>query len=248
MTRVFGQLFEDERNGILAIQPSKPFFGCERDERHFDVVDGAIDIDLLPTPAGVSYLVGYKELGDSRRTYFTLRWSIPNYGEVDISPKAKAPNNNTVSSTSTFDRVHTRRLASELSDALSLVDKQEKQLSEIKSRQTDLRSKFEQHKRDMEVALNVKDQYIAQLSEQTEPKVKTVYQRIAVPPEPLQERIRVLEQENQRLKDLNADYYKSVLELHQLKLDRAQSAQFPDPIPEVSGSPQQRLINKLLAR
>lgn len=248
MTRVFGQLFEDERNGILAIQPSKPFFGSGRDERHYDVVNGAIDIDLPATPAGVNYLVGYKELGDSRRTHFTLRWSIPNYGEVDISPKAKVPDTNTKSSTSAFDRVQTRRLATELTDALSLVEKQERQLTEIKARQAELRNKFDQHKRDMEVALNVKDQYIAELSEQSEPQVKTVYQRIPVPPEPLQERIRTLEQENQRLKDLNADYYKSVLELHQLKLDRAQSAQFPDPITEVSGSPQQRLINKLLAR
>ena len=30
MTRVFGQLFEDKRDGHLFIKPSKPFFGCDR--------------------------------------------------------------------------------------------------------------------------------------------------------------------------------------------------------------------------
>ena len=73
MTRVHGQLFSDGRNGLLVVKPSQPFFGVARHERHFDVTDGSIDINLDPTPAGVTYLVAYKEKGTSVRP--TLRLS-----------------------------------------------------------------------------------------------------------------------------------------------------------------------------
>ena len=64
---------------------------------------------------------------------------------------------------------------------------------------------------------------IAQLQEQNEPIVKTVYLDKPVPPAALQERIKRLEQENLRLVDLNAEYYKSVVQLHQLQLDKARN-------------------------
>ena len=248
MTRVFGLLFEDRRNGILAVQPSEPFFGCQRYEQHYDVVDGAIDLDLLPTPRGVYYNVGFKNLGDTRRTDFTLRWSIPNYGEIDITPQgqAHAPEPEKVSTS--VDRVQVRRLATELSEALELAAKQEREIAEIKYREEQLRQKFDQHKRDMETVLMQRDQHIAQLLESNTPEVRTVIKQVPVPPAPLEDRIRTLELENQRLRELNDNYYESVLKLHQLKLERAQSGQLPDPVMEVPGTPQQRLINKLLAK
>jgi hypothetical protein len=248
MTRVYGLLFEDHRSGILAIQPSVPFFGCERYEQHYDVVDGAVDFDLLPTPAGVFYNVGFKRLGDTRRTDFTLRWTIPNYGEIDITPngQAHAPEPEKVSTS--VDRVQVRRLATELAEALELAEKQEREIAEIKLREEQLRQKFEQHKRDMETVLVQRDQHIAKLAEANTPEVRTVVKHVPVPPAPLEERINTLELENQRLRALNDNYYQSVLKLHQLKLERAQSGQLPDPVMDVPGTPQQRLINKLLAK
>ena len=248
MTRVHGLLFEDRRNGILAIQPSVPFFGCQRHEQHYDVVDGAIDFDLLPTPRGVFYNVGFKGLGDTRRTDFTLRWTVPNYGEIDITPEgqAHAPEPEKVSTS--VDRVQLRRLATELTEALELAAKQEREIAEIKQREQELRLKFEQHKRDMQSVLDQRDQHIAQLADATAPEVCTVIKQVPVAPARLEERMKILERENARLKELNDNYYQSVLELHQLKLERAQSGQFPDPVTEVPGTPQQRLINKLLAK
>ena len=248
MTRVHGLLFEDHRSGILAIQPSVPFFGCQRYEQHYDVVDGAIDFDLLPTPAGVFYNVGFKSLGDTRRTDFTLRWTIPNYGEIDITPNGQAQAPETEKASTAVDRVQLRRLTTELTEALEVAAKLEREIAEIKLRKEELRLKFEQHKRDMEIVLMQRDQHIAQLLESNKPEVRTVIKKVPVPPAALEERVKTLELENQRLRDLNDNYYQSVLKLHQLKLERAQSGQLPDPVMEVPGTPQQRLINKLLAK
>mgnify|MGYP003345973070 FL=1 len=100
----------------------------------------------------------------------------------------------------------------------------------------------------METVLIQRDQHIAKLAEANTPEVRTVVKHVPVPPAPLEERINTLELENQRLRALNDNYYQSVLKLHQLKLERAQSGQLPDPVMEVPGTPQQRLINKLLAK
>ena len=58
MTRVYGKLFSDDRDGFLVIKPSRPFFGVGRDERHYEVKSGEIDLNLDPTPAGVHYQIG----------------------------------------------------------------------------------------------------------------------------------------------------------------------------------------------
>lgn len=248
MTRVYGLLFEDRRSGILAVQPSAPFFGCQRHEQHFEVIDGEIDINLMPTPGGVFYNVGFKDLGDTRRTDFTLRWRIPNAESVDITPNSKPKEQETQSSSSTIDRVQMRRLTTELADALECVDRLERDLEQAKRREADLASKFEAHKRVVDTALEERDRQISVLSEQTAPQIKTVIKEVPVPPEPLEERIEFLEREVQRLNDINDSYYQSVLELHQLKLERAQSAHLPTYVEEMPGTPQQRLINKLRAK
>ena len=80
------------------------------------------------------------------------------------------------------------------------------------------------------------------------PQIKTVIKKVFVPPQPLEDRIKFLEQEIRRLNDINDSYYESVLELHQLKLERAQSAHLPTYVEEMPGTPQQRLINKLRAK
>ena len=248
MTRVFGQLFPDNRNGILAICPTKPFFGCGRGERHFPVTDGAIDIDLLPTPSGITYQVGFKEEGDTRRTDYTLNWRIPFNGEIDITPNSKPQEQESQGSSSTVDRVQIRRLTTELADALECVDRLERDLEQAKRREADISTKFEAHKRVVDSALEERDRQISVLSEQTMPQIKTVIKKVFVPPQPLEDRIKFLEQEIRRLNDINDSYYESVLELHQLKLERAQSAHLPTYVEEMPGTPQQRLINKLRAK
>ena len=96
-----------------------------------------------------------------------------------------------------------------------------------------------------EEALVSRDRTIAQMAEQTAPQVQTIYVDRPVPPAPLEERIRRLEAENQRLTRLNAEYYESVVQLHQLQLDKARNT--PPPVPvEQGNSPQQRLRRKLL--
>ena len=248
MTRVFGQLFPDNRNGILAICPTKSFFGCGRGERHFPVRDGAIDIDLLPTPSGITYQVGFKEEGDTRRTDYTLNWRIPFNGEIDITPNSKPQEQESQGSSSTVDRVQIRRLTTELADALECVDRLERDLEQAKRREADISTKFEAHKRVVDSALEERDRQISVLSEQTMPQIKTVIKKVFVPPQPLEDRIKFLEQEIRRLNDINDSYYESVLELHQLKLERAQSAHLPTYVEEMPGTPQQRLINKLRAK
>jgi len=86
MTHVYGLLFEDGRDGILCVKPSKPFFGVSRHERHYPITDGRIDIELQPTPAGQFYNIGFKENGDITQTDYTMRLKVPKLKELDISP------------------------------------------------------------------------------------------------------------------------------------------------------------------
>lgn len=245
MTRVFGQLFDDKRNGVLALKASKAFFGSSRDEQHFEVVDGAVDFDLASTPRGVFYNVGFKEFGDTRATPFTLKWSIPPTGAVNVgSDKAES---SAPATTPPVNGVQVKRLASELSTALELAKTQEREIADIQQREMLLKQKFDQHKRDIEQVLLQRDQHISRLSTVQAPKIKTVYKQVPVAPKALEERIINLERENKRLQALSDTYYQAYLELHQLKLERAQSAPVPNTVTGISGSPRQRLINKLLA-
>jgi len=249
MTRVFGVLFEDGRDGILAIKSSKPFFGCQGDEQHFDVVNGAIDCNLLPTPNGISYLVGFKELGDSRRTNFTLHWQIPNLPEIDITPDSdkSSVNSEQPQSASIYERVQLKRIAVELNE--SLEDKQEitSQLEAAEARVKQLEEELKSFKSSTDIALRGRDATIAQLNEQNAPEIRTVYLEKPVPPAALYERIQRLEQENLRLIELNAEYYKSVVDLYQLQLSKARNT--PQSLPvEAQSSPQKRLLRKLLGK
>ncbi len=245
MTRVFGQLFDDKRNGVLALKASKAFFGSSRDEQHFEVVDGAVDFDIAATPRGVFYNVGFKDLGDTRATSFTLKWTVPPTGSVNVGSEKAEPS--TPATTPPVNGVQVKRLASELSTALELARTQEREIADIQQRESLLRQKFDQHKRDIEQVLVQRDQHIARLSIVQAPKIKTVYKEVPVAPKALEERIINLERENKRLQDLNDTYYQAYVELHQLKLERAQSAPVPNTVTGISGSPRQRLINKLLA-
>jgi hypothetical protein len=246
MTRVFGQLFDDKRNGVLALKASKAFFGSSRDEQHFEVVDGAVDFDLAPTPRGIFYNVGFKELGDTRATTFTLKWTVPSTGSVNVGAEKVVQESPTI--IPPVNGVQVKRLASELSTALDLAKTQEREIADIQQREKLLRQKFDQHKRDIEQVLLQRDQHISRLSMVQAPKIKTVYKEVPVAPKALEERIINLERENKRLQDLSDFYYQAYLELHQLKLERAQSAPVPNTVTGISGSPRQRLINKLLAK
>ena len=245
MTRVFGQLFDDKRNGVLALKASKAFFGSSRDEQHFEVVDGAVDFDIAPTPRGIFYNVGFKDLGDIRSTTFTLRWTVPPTGTINIG--TDRAESEAVAASTPVNGVQVKRLASELSSALELAKTQELEIADIQHRERLLRQKFDQHKRDIQQVLSQRDQQIARLSMVQEPKIKTVYKDVPVAPKALEERIINLERENQRLQDLSDKYYEAYKELHQLKLEGAQSAPVPNTVTGISGSPRQRLINKLLA-
>ena len=247
MTRVYGQLFGDGRNGLLVVKPSQPFFGVSRHERHFDVTDGSIDINLDPTPAGVSYLVAFKEKGDIRKTDFTLQWRVPDRESYDITPGASQARESQAAapSASVYERVQLKRAANELGDALSEQSRLETSLLNAQSRIAVLEGQLDDFRRAAEEALMSRDRTIAQLTEQTAPEVQTIYVDKPVPPAALQARVKRLEAENIRLLDLNAEYYKSVVQLHQLQLDKARTTSQDLPV-EQGNSPKQRLIRKLI--
>lgn len=249
MTRVFGQLFPDNRNGILAICPTKPFFGCSRDERHFPVKDGAIDIELLPTPSGVTYKVGFKEEGDTRRTDYTLNWRIPFNGQVNITPKLEdKPKSEEQHAGRVSDLVQIRRLASELEVAISSTEEEKAKNVELQRQLQLAETKISELISSAEINSKAKDRIIAELQAARQPVIKTVIQKVLAPNQPLIDRVKRLEADVQRLTDLNETYYQSFVELHQLKLERAKS-QAPAPIvEEFPSSPQERLFRKLTAK
>ena len=119
MTRVHGQLFSDGRNGLWLLSLLNP-----------SLVSLAMNvISTSPTdrststsipPAGVTYLVAYKEKGDIRKTDFTLKWRVPDREAYDITPGATQASStaSVVQSATVYERVQLRRAASELGDAL----------------------------------------------------------------------------------------------------------------------------------
>ena len=249
MTRIHGKLFNDGREGILAVRPSEPFFGVSRDERFYPIAEGAVDFELLPNPPGTFYFIGFKEQGDVRQTDFTLKWKVPKTEEYDVTTgvaakKEAAP---AVSSPSVYERVQLKRVASELSETLQTSSELSSKLVDAERRIHQLEDELRAYKRTADLVLSDRDEVIAQLQENQEPVVKTVYIDKPVPPEALNERIKRLERENLRLLDLNAEYYKSVVELHQLQLDKARNS--PQALPvEANNSPQKRLLRKLLGK
>lgn len=250
MTRVHGKLFSDQRTGVLAVKPSAPFFGVSRDERLFPVTEGSIDIALDPTPAGVHYLIGYKQDGDIRRTDYTLRWRVPSVDSFDVTPgadnakkavEAKAPQ------ASVYERVQLKRVSSDLSDTLEDNNQLSTDLVEANLRIKQLQDELRGFKRTSELVLSQRDQTIAQLSEFSEPVINTVYLEKPVPPAALQSRVYRLESEIKRLLELNAQYYKSVVQLHQLQLDKARTNP-EEPQLGATNTPQSRLLRKLLGK
>ena len=248
MTKVIGKLFDDGRDGSLIVKPSKPFFGCSKHEKRFPVKDGAIDIELTPTPPGVQYLVAFKEPGDYTRTDYTLRWRVPAVEVLDISPSKPKAKEQTEQTSSVGDQVQLKRLATELSSTLLQIAELEQKLKQTQRSLDDVNSKFSSYKLLAEQSLLSRDAALTDLKDSAEPQVRTVYKDVAVPSAPLKQRISFLESELDRLNQLNNEYYQSVVELHQLKLERAQSLPSPGPISSPEDTPRQRLINKLFNR
>ena len=247
MTRIHGQLFDDGRNGVLVVHPSQPFFGCDRHDKTFTVRGGRVDLELMPTPPGIKYLVGFKEDGDFRRADYTIEWRVPNTPEIDITPNKPAPPHEKSKSGSRYDLIQVKRLASELSASMEQVSALEAQLNSAHKRLADISTKFEAYKATSEQSLSERDLTITALQEDKEPRVHTIVKEVPVPPEQLHARIQFLESELLRTQELNSQYYLSVLELHQLKLDKAQTIQSSAPVSTPEDSPRQRLLNKLWA-
>lgn len=249
MTRITGKLFDDGRDGILAIKPSEPFFGVSRDERFYQVTRGEIDFELLPTPPGVVYFVGYKDSGDTRQTSYTLKWRVPKTQSLDITPgkEPEQPEAAVVRSSSVYERVQLKRVADDLSDTLVTNKELTAKLAQAEHQVDQLKAEMRAYQKTADQVLFNRDQTIAQLNESRMPEVRTVYVDKPVPPEPLEKRIKTLEQENVRLLNLNSEYYKSVVELHQLKLDRAHNTN-EAPTLDADSSPQQRLLRKFLGK
>jgi len=250
VTRVFGKLFSDDRNGILVVKPSQPFFGVSRDERHYPVTEGAIDFALDPTPNGVVYLIGFKTEGDIRRTDYTLRWRVPSVESFDVTPGASNARKDVEAAApkaSVYERVQLKRVASELTDTLEDNNQLSTDLVEANLRIKNLQDELRSYKKTSELVLSQRDQTIAQLSEFSEPVINTVYLDKPVPPAALQSRVYHLENEIQRLLELNAEYYKSVVQLHQLQLDKARTTP-EEPQLGATNTPQSRLLRKLLGK
>jgi len=247
MVRVYGQLFEDGRDGRLAIKPSRPFFGIERDEVFYPIVAGKIDIELAPTPFGIYYNAAFIKEGDYRDPVYTQQWRVPPTGEIDITPGAQNKKLPDSGSKGNHAEVSNRLLTADLAAALQRNEELQIRINEMREQNDHLSQRVRDIERTAEVAMENRDRELEELRTAAAPPEKTVFLRVPVLPGPLQERISHLEAENQRLMNLNDTYYKSVLELNQLKLDRAQTVNLPQTVEEMPDSPRTRLIQKLRA-
>lgn len=249
MPRVFGQLFSDGRDGCLVTKPSQPFFGAERDETHFDVIDGSIDIELSTTPRGIYYNVGFKKHGDVRDTIYTLKWRIPSgVHELDISPKPAELSPQSKSTFETSFEVIMRRMATEQAEQIQAKESLESELIHKTIESEELNKKLASLEKINSTALALRDEQIQAMRQTYVSEPTTIYVSVPVPPEPLKERINFLELELKRLIELNDTYYAAVLELNQVKLERAQTIRLPQTVEDIPDTIRQRLIQKLKAK
>jgi hypothetical protein len=86
VTRIRGFLegLEGPLNGRLYIRASDAFVGAPEGDQAFRIKEGEVDIELPPTPRGISYLVDWRNIGDARKLVFAERWSVPNAEEVTL--------------------------------------------------------------------------------------------------------------------------------------------------------------------
>lgn len=83
MVRVVGNI-GTAVNGTLHIKPSNPFVGVDAGYKAYPVIEGLVDIDIAPTPRGVSYLVDFQPEGSFGNPSPQERWSIPPQAEVSL--------------------------------------------------------------------------------------------------------------------------------------------------------------------
>lgn len=91
MTRVVGSL-GSAKTGRLHLVPSVVFAGVERRPIIHKIVDGQVDIELAPNPAGTCWLVGWRNQFDSAPVDYTEKWIIPWQDEVSLDDVRGAGN------------------------------------------------------------------------------------------------------------------------------------------------------------
>ena len=181
------------------------------------------------------------------RPDFTLRWRVRNTSEIDVTPAQSSTEKDVPQApTARAESVQVKRLATELAASMQSVADLEQQLLLAQQQLREIESKFSAHRDAAAQALTERDRLIEEIQAEKDIEVRTVVKEVPVSPKRLEDRIKYLESELLRTQELNSEYYLSVLELHQLKLERAQSL---PSIPQFSGlddNPRSRLINKLL--
>lgn len=248
MTRVYGQLFEDGRDGFLIVKPSKPFFGVSRHERRYPIIKGHIDIKLQPTPSGVFYNLGYKSQGDITHTDFTLRLRVPQALEIDISPsKPQEPRSRSSEQSSVKTQTQVKRLASDLHKANKTINDKEKEILILQDSVKAVQSELTELKTRAASQLETSVEELREARSQNAPKEVLVEKEVPIADEKLKRRIAALESRLSEMSDLNQLYYLSVLELNEIKLERARTAEEPSTpaVQERPTNPRSILLEKI---
>lgn len=86
MTRIVGRLDgpEGPLEGRLFIKAGGAFIGAPAGDLVFKIVDGLVDIELPPCPAGVPYAVDWRAIGDMRRLSYVERWRVAPVEEMNL--------------------------------------------------------------------------------------------------------------------------------------------------------------------
>lgn len=86
MTRIVGRLDgpEGPLNGRLFIKAGGAFIGAPAGDLVFKIIDGIVDIELPPCPAGLPYAVDWRAIGDSRRLSYVERWRVVPVDEMGL--------------------------------------------------------------------------------------------------------------------------------------------------------------------
>ena len=86
MTRIVGRLDgpEGPLSGRLFIKAGGAFIGAPTGDLVFKIVDGIVDIEIPPCPAGLPYAVDWRAIGDTRRLSYVERWRVPPVEEMAL--------------------------------------------------------------------------------------------------------------------------------------------------------------------
>lgn len=215
MTRIVGKLegADGPLNGRLFVKAGGAFIGAPDKELVFKIEQGIVDIELPPCPPSMPYAVDWRAIGDTRRLSYVERWRVGSVEEMSLDEARGLVRANGRSNGGTSNKgslIEATMLRSELDETKNALASIEEDHAKLLRKLTEAESRAaaaQAQNASLSAELSRTKQKLVAMGEPTIVETERVVERLKTPSETkleqaaLFERISLLEQENERLKE-----------------------------------------------